>query len=437
MYEVRSTSITEVGKVRDSNEDAVLETGNLYAVADGMGGHEAGEVASNLAISVIGQYIEDNMGLLSGEKLVEKAISAANSSIYQKSNTSSKYKNMGTTATILYREGDTAFIGHVGDSRAYLFRNSKLSRLTEDHSLVGELRKVGEITEEEARSHPQRNIITRALGLEPRVEVDVFAVRIQPDDKFLLATDGLTNLVVDEEIERVLADEDDIEAAARTLVEMAIGAGGTDNVSIVLISFAHLKKGPQEKSLTQEEEPCFEKKPSSGRKKIPPKGLIIGVILLLFLASVSGGVYYLYHRSYFVGAKDGKIALYHGFPFWGLASIEKVSDMETKFLSESRRRKVEGNLEAESKSDAERTMRDLEEEAKRNSVLVPNVEGKSEREATDALLRVGLKPKIELVYRRNIPADLVINQDPPPGTRLGRGASVLIQVTMEGKPEEV
>jgi serine/threonine protein phosphatase PrpC len=149
--------------VRQINEDSVLETGNIFAVADGMGGHQAGEVASALAISVVGQYIEDNIGLISAEKLVEKAAGAANAAVYTKASSSARFRQMGTTLTLMYREGDTAYIGHVGDSRAYLFREGGLKRLTQDHSLVATLVRDGEITEEQALHHPQRNIILKAL----------------------------------------------------------------------------------------------------------------------------------------------------------------------------------------------------------------------------------------------------------------------------------
>jgi len=144
----------------------------MFAVADGMGGHQAGEVASSMALSVVGQYIEDNIGLISPEKLVEKAASAANAALYTKASSSTKFRQMGTTLTLLYREGDTAYLAHVGDSRAYLFREGQLKRITRDHSLVATLVEEGEITEEQARTHPQRNIILRALGLEPQVEIE-------------------------------------------------------------------------------------------------------------------------------------------------------------------------------------------------------------------------------------------------------------------------
>jgi len=200
-----------------------------------MGGHQAGEVASSMAIGVVGQYVEDNLGLISGEKLVEKAMSAANAAVHGKASSSAKFRQMGTTMTILYREGDTAYIGHVGDSRAYLFREGSLRRLTRDHSLVATLVEEGEITEEQARHHPQRNIITKALGLEPQVEVDLTAVKIEPGDVFLLASDGLTGLVTDDRIAEVLASGGEPAEQTRRLVDMALEGGGTDNISVVIV----------------------------------------------------------------------------------------------------------------------------------------------------------------------------------------------------------
>ncbi|HEY5532533.1 MAG TPA: Stp1/IreP family PP2C-type Ser/Thr phosphatase, partial [Candidatus Anoxymicrobiaceae bacterium] len=236
MYDIASASLTDTGKVREINEDSVLEAGNLFAVADGMGGHQAGEVASDLALSLIGQYVEDNLGLVGGEKLVEKAVSSANASVHQKARSSAKYHSMGTTVTLLYREGDTAYIGNVGDSRTYLLRAGSLRRLTRDHSLVQALIDEGEITEEQARNHPQRNIIIRALGLEPQIDVDVVSVKIEPGDEFLLASDGLTGMVDDAGIAGVLVENSEPVAAARALVDLALAAGGNDNISVVVVS---------------------------------------------------------------------------------------------------------------------------------------------------------------------------------------------------------
>lgn len=444
MFSTSSASITETGNVRQINEDAVVETGNLFAVADGMGGHQAGEVASNLALSIIQQYIEDNLGLISGEKLVEKAITAANATVHLRASTSSKFRDMGTTITLLYREGDTAYLGHVGDSRAYLFRRGGLSQLTRDHSLVAKLVEEGEITEEQARHHPQRNIILKALGLEPRVDVDVTSVKILPRDVFLLASDGLTGLVEDTSIAQVLAEETEPGAAARRLVAMALEAGGTDNVSVVIARFGESTtivpvKGAAPAVTEEETRPGVDAVPleRKARNRSLRRWVIAITVILVVLGGALAAGYYFYNRTYYVGASKGKVALYHGFPFWGLASNEMTTTVELKYLPESLRRRVESNLETDSREGALNTIKSLEAEVEKNSVLVPAVEGMKFTEARDSLEKVGLRAESELVSRPNVSADTVINQDPVPGTRVGKGSGVKLQVVMPGQPGEV
>jgi protein phosphatase len=426
-----------VGSVRETNEDAVLEAGNLFAVADGMGGHQAGEVASSLALSVIGQYVEDNLGLIGGDALVEKAISAANAAVHRKASSSAKYREMGTTVTLLYREGDTAYIGHIGDSRAYLYRGGSLKRLTEDHSLVQLLVSEGEISEEEARSHPQRNIITRALGLEPQVEVDVVSVKIEPGDVYLLATDGLTGMVADLDIERVLESEQVPGEAARRLVENALAAGGSDNVSIVLVSIKGSDTVVPARDVRLEAAsdggaaPGMEKR---GKRRRVVAWTVAVVIALAILGAGLAVTYYYYNNTYFVGAKGGRVTLFKGFPFWDLASVEKQTDIQVKFLPDALKRRVEDKLEPESLAEAKKTLANLEDEAERNSVLVPDVEGGKFPEARDKLDAAGLTVELQLVSRPGIEENTVIKQDPVPGTRVGRGSQVRLEVVMAGPP---
>ncbi|MDD5747493.1 MAG: Stp1/IreP family PP2C-type Ser/Thr phosphatase [Actinomycetota bacterium] len=456
MFSVRSASITEIGNVRETNEDAILETGNIYAIADGMGGHKAGEVASNLALSVVKQYIEDNIGLFPGEKLVENAIAAANEAVHRKASSSSRYRDMGTTLTVIYREGSDAFLGHVGDSRAYLLRKERLSRLTEDHTFVGELLRDGQITEEEALVHPQKNIVTRALGIKPQVVPDISSIKIEPGDKFLLASDGLFGDVSDEEIKTILSEED-IDFTAKKLVQTALERGGADNISIVVVGFERIesesaKRGEETEETEETEEKVSEDKsglhPGNGypaplpcaekprkRRILRLVAILLGIIV--FIGLVLGVVYYLHETTYFVGEKDGEIALYHGFPFWGLSRVESISEMKISFLPNSMREKVKGNLEAQSQKDAEETMRDLEKLAETRSVIVPRVLGMKLDEALEKLENAGLVPVPELIQLRNVEPETVTSQKPGYGVRVGRGSKVRIEVVSSAGFKEV
>src|SRR5213596_477498 len=188
---------SDTGKKRRRNEDAYVVAPPLFAVADGMGGAQAGEVASRLAAAALKDV--DSQGL-SGRDRVISLIAEANRRVYERSSTDPSASGMGTTMTVALVEGNAVTIGHVGDSRAYLVRDGRLEQLTEDHSLVAELVRSGKLSPEEAEAHPQRSVITRALGTDPDVDVDTFSVETKPGDLFLLCSDGLTSMVDDETI---------------------------------------------------------------------------------------------------------------------------------------------------------------------------------------------------------------------------------------------
>ena len=232
----RSAGVTDTGRRRRRNEDSYVCEPPLFAVADGMGGAQAGEVASRLAAAVLQEA--------GGEQLsrgaIAELIQEANRRVFQRSNEDAAASGMGTTLTVaLIESSDTVAIGHVGDSRAYRVRDGRLEQLTEDHSLVGEMMRSGKLSAEEAEAHPQRSVITRALGTEPDVDVDTFAVETQPGDVFLLCSDGLTTMVPDREILSLLdASGGDLERAARRLVEAANRSGGEDNITVVVFEIA-------------------------------------------------------------------------------------------------------------------------------------------------------------------------------------------------------
>jgi PPM family protein phosphatase len=227
----RAGAASDVGRVRDHNEDGYLVDDGLglVAVADGMGGHRAGEVASAAALDAL--RIAFGAGAAIGD-----AVSAANDIVFEQSVADRNLRGMGTTLTAgaLGIDG-TLLLGHVGDSRAYLLRDGSFDQVTTDHSLVAELIESGEITEEEAEQDPRRSMITRALGLEPGVDVDVETIDLQAGDRVMLCSDGLTTMVRDDDIAEILGNESDVTTAATRLVEAANEAGGVDNTTVVVI----------------------------------------------------------------------------------------------------------------------------------------------------------------------------------------------------------
>jgi PPM family protein phosphatase len=222
---------SDTGRRRRRNEDNYVVAPPLFAVADGMGGAQAGEVASRLAATALESESSDGR---QGLERVDALIQEANRRIYDRASTDPSASGMGTTMTVALVEGMTVAIGHVGDSRAYLVRGERMEQLTDDHSLVNELLKSGRLSQEEAQAHPQRSVITRAVGTDPDVDVDGFTIEAEEGDVFLLCSDGLTDMVEDEEIlELVHRDRDDLDKAVRALVAAANRGGGEDNITAV------------------------------------------------------------------------------------------------------------------------------------------------------------------------------------------------------------
>ena len=213
----RSTGLSHPGRKRRRNEDAWVCNAPLFAVADGMGGARGGEIASRVAATALGESVDG-----SGESRVVALIQEANRQVYERAREDSDASGMGTTITVALFENGIVSIGHVGDSRAYLIRDRKVDQLTEDHSLVAELVRSGRLSPEEAVTHPQRSVITRALGTDPDVDVDAFSVEAKPGDLFLICSDGLTAMVDDETILDVVERQrDDLDAAAKELIAAA------------------------------------------------------------------------------------------------------------------------------------------------------------------------------------------------------------------------
>jgi len=243
----RSAVVSHTGRKRRHNEDAYVCAPPLFAIADGMGGARAGEVASNLAAAALQTGDVDG----GGQERVAALIQAANQSVYERSSRDAEVAGMGTTMTVALVEDASVTFGHVGDSRAYVLRDGTLEQLTDDHSLVAELVRGGKLSAEEAEHHPQRSVITRALGTDPDVDVDTFTVEARNGDVFVLCSDGLTDMVGDAEIGEVLGEpRESLREAAEDLVRRANRAGGQDNITVIAFEMTD-EPEPDEQTLEQ------------------------------------------------------------------------------------------------------------------------------------------------------------------------------------------
>ncbi len=243
---MRYSAKSHAGMKREKNQDsyAIIDGSKngpyFFIIADGMGGHNSGEVASKMAVDFAVNYVEGNNIEISRSNLpgfVKTMIGKANAGIYNKSLEKLEHNGMGTTFIVAAVKGENVQIGHIGDSRVYFINNKKMRKVTSDHSLIEELVKSGSITKEEAVNHPRKNVITKALGCMSEVEIDIYEVNAEKGDIMLLCTDGLTNMVDEERIESILLENDDPEKACEALINKANSSGGEDNVTVIVINF--------------------------------------------------------------------------------------------------------------------------------------------------------------------------------------------------------
>lgn len=234
---MKYSEITHIGLVRQGNEDSfcVCPDLNLVAVADGMGGHEAGEVASHMAVQAIEDYLRQHPEYsLTPKRVLEQAVLEANSRVFEAAQEHKGYRGMGTTLSAGLFLAKDLYLAHIGDSRVYLI-NNQVTQLTQDHSLVNELVLNGGISEEEAFNHPQRNILTRALGTISNVNTDLIHTHLEQGDRLLFCTDGLSNLIVKEEIHQVVTEAPDLSQGVQKLLAIALERGGKDNITMILV----------------------------------------------------------------------------------------------------------------------------------------------------------------------------------------------------------
>jgi protein phosphatase len=369
---------TDVGRGRPENEDSHLvdpEDG-LYAVADGMGGHRAGEVASATAIDAL------KTAYLGGQRL-DQAVGAANAAVFAKAAEDASLRGMGTTLTAIALHDSTAELGHVGDSRAYLMRDGAVTQVTEDHSLVEQLVREGRLTPEEAQNHPQRAIITRALGIDPDVAVDTYRIDLKPGDRLMICSDGLTNMLSDDTIAQTLRRHADPQQAADTLVDMANQAGGDDNITVVLLdALSDGSEGAVVAATADREavpadvvaDPAVEEggdaaavdgEPTARRGGRGLRSLALwGLPILAVIGLAVGAVGWYARRTYYVGLSGDRVTLFKGVP-GGLMGWDPTVDHQIELtaadLTEADRADLESGHRFASRSDANQFLERLQQ----------------------------------------------------------------------------
>lgn len=377
---------TDTGRQRNANEDSFYTRPPLFVVADGMGGAQAGEVASKTAA----ETFQGELAQGSPENALGKTIEAANRRVHELALSDPSLAGMGTTVTaaIVDPEAEEVAIGHVGDSRAYRLRGAKLEQLTRDHSLVEEMRRKGQLTDAQAEDHPQRSIITRALGPEPEVEVDLQTVSAKPGDVFLICSDGLTTMLDDEHVARLLMRATTMDAAVRALVDEANRAGGRDNITVVAFKLedvaAPAKGNPEGATLIGDSAEAAGLTATEVRRRAAAEAArrrredLAGkprharlrafakvAAVLLVVGAVALGAWYGARQVWFLGTDAaGRVALYRGLPYelpFGikLYSEHFASPIQTGALPARRRDAVTGH-DLRSREDAVSLIEDIQ-----------------------------------------------------------------------------
>jgi PPM family protein phosphatase len=397
---------TDVGRQRSANEDSLVVRPPLFAVADGMGGAKAGEVASAVAVDAVEGAQESSEPT---EAQLANIVRDANRRIYDLAVADESRRGMGTTLTLAKLHGDEVSVAHVGDSRAYRLRGGELEQLTRDHSLVAELERSGQITPEAAEHHPQRSIITRALGPEPDVEVDTYTLAGRDGDVFLICSDGLTSMISDDEVASILRSAGSLDEAADGLVRAANQSGGKDNITVILFRLgegelaagdtdvravpgdedtiageiraadvqaaapaeeplAALHDAPADATIVRPPAPRTEAAGPAApapRRRRRGRRVIGAMVTLLVFAAVLAGLYLLSRQVYFVGTNDaGLVTVYRGLPYElplgvNLYEEEYASGMPARAIPDARRARVLDH-EWRSREDAVDLVRALE-----------------------------------------------------------------------------
>lgn len=364
-------SRTDIGCLRDHNEDSLVVTPPLFAVADGMGGHAAGEVASEIAVRVLSELAPEHPDV----EALGRAIEEANRAVIQAAREGRGRQGMGTTMTAAMLEGERLVIAQVGDSRAYLLHQGKLQQLTRDHSLMADMIEAGQLTPEEARTHPQRSVITRALGSDAHLHPDIYEINVETGDRLLICSDGLSGMIFDDQIENTLRRVQDPQRCASQLVNEAIAAGGHDNVTVIVADvtgYAEVR-----------------------RKKLARKTkLSIALVLVLFAAIIAGAAWgtqtYLNNAAYLAN-DNGKVAVYRGVPgsVLGLSfsHLERTTDVTVADLQPGVANRLNEGIRVDDMEAADALVKEYEDEIaarSKNQAEGGNAESGRNADAKDA-----------------------------------------------------
>jgi serine/threonine protein phosphatase PrpC len=358
---------SDIGRLRQRNEDAYLVKDSLFVVADGMGGHRGGDVASTLALETIESGAPAEVTL---EDLVQD-IKRANQAVMERGEADRELRGMGTTITAVIAEDAKAHVAHVGDSRAYLLRDGSLQQLTEDHTLVQRMVREGRLSEDEAARHPQRSVLTRALGVDEDIPVDELSLDVHTGDRLLLCTDGLTSMVDRDRIKKILVRERDPQVACEKLIDAANRAGGDDNITVIVLDFDQdgdstvaeapvsgsdsgegaassrssssgaTVSGPPEEGesatrtvpVIREEAESEERPRRRSRIRWRRVALWAAVLAVLIAGALVGARVYI-DRQWYVGEANGRVAIYNGIPTTvigiDLSHVEQVTNLDAR-----------------------------------------------------------------------------------------------------------
>ncbi len=308
---VRAAGLSDVGRARERNEDASFVGETLFAVADGLGGHRAGEVASGIAVAEI-ESAQRKAGRAGSDTLL-RAVQSANRRVFERAQEEPDLLGMGTTITVVAIDRGVAHLAHVGDSRCYLIRDGAITQVTQDHTLVARMVAEGKLSAEEAEVHPQRSVLTRALGAGPNVDVDTLELQLVAGDRLLLCSDGLTAVMSDDELGSAAASAADMEVTCRELIDEANNRGGPDNITVLLVDVLSAPDGRGTAApVASSKEPAPQEERRHRR---------VSVRLLVWLAVVAlvvGGSWAALRawsdRSWYVGFEGTRVAIYHGLP---------------------------------------------------------------------------------------------------------------------------
>lgn len=342
-------SRTDIGYVRDHNEDSLIIIPPLFAVADGMGGHEAGEIASEITVNTLAELAPSH---LDAEGLTA-SVEAANYNVMKAPRQGIGRDGMGTTLTAAMLEGERLLIAQVGDSRAYLLHKGHLQQITRDHSLMADLIEAGQITPEEARVHPNRSVITRAIGSDIHMRPDIYELNVDAGDRILLCSDGLSSMISNNAIESIMRRQSDAQHCADELVTAALENGGADNVTVVVADVPGFSEVREKKR--------------AHKSRVFYIGLAIALVAVIFAAGF-GGYAFISNSAYLI-EENGKVSVYRGTPddFMGikLSTLDHTTNVDVDKLQPGVANRIKEGMSVSSIDEANSLIAGYEEEIAR------------------------------------------------------------------------